>query len=256
MTLAKLLKDVTLGRAEASLSELFQVFQFPTDESTLAKVDLTASKVAELGWRFVPDINQGDLDTPRRIVFAQPDPVTVEIVKSELSRRETADLELKSSLLFDHKRSAADAKASKDQLRSETVLHSSLKTIAAFLTSAGGVLYVGVNDEGGIVGIEHDFDCMTSNPGRRNPDGWELVLRSFVRDRFKDGENVNDYITCDIVEIEGKLVARIKVAPRKSLSFVKGKDGFGLYRRQGNQTVQVTIEQLEEFIEFRRSFSE
>lgn len=256
MTLAQLLKDVARGGAEASLNDLFDVFQLPNDESTLAKVGLVAQKIKELDCRMIPDIDRGELTSTRRVIFAHSDLVTGELVKSELVKRESTGLELKSSLLFDHNRFAAEAKATKEQLRSEGVLHSCLKTIAAFLTSNGGILYIGVNDGGKAVGIEYDFPYTSSNPDKSKCDAWELALRAYIRDRFREGENVNDYVDCDIVEFEAKMVARIRVSPRKKISFLREKDGFALYRRQGNQTIRVTIDQFEEFLIFRRSLSE
>jgi hypothetical protein len=97
------------------------------------------------------------------------------------------------------------------------VVHSSLKTIAAFLTIAGEILYIGAEDGGAILGIQHDFLCMTNNPQKQNADGWELTLRGLIGGRFKDGEMVNDYVECTILELDQRSIARIKVAPRRQL---------------------------------------
>ena len=65
---------------------------------------------------------------------------------------------------------------------------------------------------------------------------------------------MNDYIECSILELDEHPVARIKIAPRKQLSFLKqkGSENYCLYKRQGNQSAIVTIEQVEEFIDLRR----
>lgn len=249
--LVALLAAVSRGTAEASILDLFETFELPPQESTLAKVVLLKDRVAELGLRLAPDFDHGELNSPRRVQFLEPSRVSEDQVRAELIRREAVDLEVKSSILYDHKRAAHDPNAKVTDLRSESVLHSCLKTIAAFLTSGGGVLYVGVDDTGALLGIESDFKCMTENVERQNSDGWELALRDFVKTRFKDGDSINDYLDCQIIRLDEVLVARIEVASRKSLSFLKGKDGFMLFRRQGNRTDQVQIDQVEEFIESR-----
>ena len=253
--LVQLLAQVANGKAEASLLDLFRVLDLPAEESTLAKVGLVDARIKDLGLALRPEVAKGELNSSRRVIFAQPAGITQDVVESEIAVRESSALELKSSLLFHHQRAARDTKASDEQLKSDDVLHASLKTVAAFLNSSGGMLYIGVLDDGKPIGIEYDFRCMTSNAEKRTADQWELILRAYVRDKFKDGETVNDYIDCAIVKLKGLLIARINVSARKKLSFVREKENgpFLLYRRQGNQTVQVTIDQVEEFLELRRN---
>jgi hypothetical protein len=251
-SLVQLLSKVSRGNAEASLVDLFEVLELPTGESTLAKVQMVDKKCRDYGLQIVPPIDKGELSSARRILFAQTEVVTEELIRRDLSRREAPDLELKSSLLYHHKRAAAQHNATKAELKSEDVLHSSLKTIAGFLTTNGGVLYIGADDQSQVIGLEYDFSCMTDDPAKQNPDNWELILRTYIRDRFKDGDSVNDYVGCYIMPVDGKLLARLEVSPRKLLSFLKEKDGTALYRRQGNQTIRVSIDQVEEFLELRR----
>lgn len=249
--LSTLLAAVVRGKAEATLEQLFSLLDLPREESTLAKIVAVGEQMTKMGLRLTPEITQGELDTVRRVDFIEPLRVSEETVYSELQRREASDLEFKSSLLYDHKRAAYDKSATGKDLRSEDVLLSALKTIAAFLTSGGGTLYIGVDDDGKIIGISFDFICMTSNPAKFSSDGWELTLRDLIKSRFKDGEAINDYVNCQIFSFEGKLVARIQIASRRRLSFLNGKNGCACYRRQGNRTEQVFIYQLEEFIESR-----
>ena len=251
--LAELLAKVTRGCGESSLAELFDVFDLSKSESTLSKVSIVAVEIERLRLKLIPGVSQGELDSNRRIAFADEGSVTSDTVKSELADRESDGLELKSSLFYDHKKAQLQPPVPRAALKSEEVLHSSLKTIAAFLTSGGGKLYIGIDDQSNVVGIEPDFACMTDKPERQNADGWELMLRNNIQGRFKDGDTVNDYVTCSIVELDHHPVARLSVSPRKTLSFLKHKDGFFLYRRQGNQTVHVGIDQVEEFISLRRA---
>jgi hypothetical protein len=252
--LAKLLQQATRRRAEATLVELFDTFELSQSEGTLTKVFLVNKQVSELGLRLVPGIEQGDMETIRRVEMVEPLPSTEAEVLEDLQRREAEDLELKSSLLYDHARAKNDPSATIAQLKSEAVLYSNLRTIAAFLTCAGGVLYIGVDDGGTVLGIEYDFPCVTDSKEKQNADQWELHFRSHIQDRFKDGKNINDYVSCSVMPIKGKLIARVEVAPRTKLTFVIAKGSCCLYRRQGNRTVEVPIDLVEEFIEFRKTF--
>lgn len=111
------------------------------------------------------------------------------------------------------------------ELRSENVLMATLKTIAGFLNSGGGTLYIGIDDLGTPMGIAFDFQCVSRDPTHQNSDGWGLALRDFISTRFRDGNTINDYVDCQILAINKVLAARLQIAARKRLSFVNGKDG-------------------------------
>jgi hypothetical protein len=251
--LAKLLQQATRRRAEATLPELFETFELNENSGTLANVFTVNKELSDLGLRLIPGIDQGELETVRRVELIEQPPVTEIQVLEDLKCREAAELELKSSLLYDHQRAKNDPNATVSDLKSEAVLYASLRTIAAFLTCRGGILYVGADDDGKVLGIEYDFPCLTDKKDKQNADGWQLHLRNRVQTCFKDGNSINDYISCILICIAGKLIARVEVSPRTKLSFlVKGGDSY-LYRRQGNRTTEVPIDLLEEFIDFRRT---
>ncbi len=244
--LGQMFSKVSRGLAEYSLTELFDVLGFDQQVSTLSKVQMVGAKLSELELTLIPDTTIGELNTPRRVIFSDRKAITPEYCAKEIEQGEGGRLEFKSSLLFDHKRAIAQPDAPMQQLKSESVLHSSLKSIAAFLTSGGGVLYIGVDDEMQPIGIEYDFQCMTSEAERRNCDQWQLIFRTFVRDKFKEGQAINDYIECSVVNLQEKPVVRVEVAPRRALSFLREGSGYALYTRQGNQTVQITVDRFEE----------
>lgn len=247
--LTEFLTLATTRGADASLEELFLIFGLPHHESTLAKV-VSAGQVLEgLGLILAPDLSKGELDTPRRIFPIENIEVTPELALVEINSPEAVDFERKSSLMFHHARATANPNAKSTELKSDEVIHSALKSVAAFLTSNGGTLYVGVDDNCNILGIEYDFRLL--GEGRRNEDGWELQLRNLLTGGFKDGDNVNDYVDVRFIKIENKCVSRVRVGPRKKLSFLKYKNSYHLFRRQGNRTEEVTIEQVEEFLAMR-----
>jgi Schlafen, AlbA_2 len=250
--LAKLLQQATRRQAETTLPELFKIFELASG-GTLEKITIVNKSLSELGLRLVPDIEHGEIDTSRRIEIAEPLRVTEAEVLEDIQRREGEGLELKSSLIYDHNRAKNDPDAKIAHLKSDDVLHSSLKTVAAFLTSSGGVLYVGVDNSGAVLGIEYDFPCIAASIEKQNADNWELHLRNCIEGRFKDGNGINDYVSCTVISIDGKQVARVEVFRRRKLAFLEVKGSYHLFRRQGNRTVEVPIDLVEEFIEVRRA---
>ena len=64
--------------------------------------------------------------------------------------------------------------------RNPIVLKSALRTIAGFLNTNGGTLFIGISDSKGLVGLEKDLRMCN----RHNNDGLEQKLRSLLATRF------------------------------------------------------------------------
>jgi len=89
---------------------------------------------------------------------------------SEITKGESLHLEFKSSFRWHIQKQQND----------DVITHACLKTVAAFLNGEGGVLLIGVEDHGGICGIEHDnlqnndkfsthfFNCFDSSLGKQH----------------------------------------------------------------------------------------
>lgn len=234
---------------ETTLHELLEALDMPDSTPTLDKLSHIRATLSACKLELVPGFAQGGLDTTRILRSAIAPNFETQTAIDAISAGESANQEFKASLIYDHKKAAYQPTPGAD-LKSDEVTHACLKTIAAFLTSHGGVLYVGVDNNGDPVGIEPDFNYLK---GQQTQDGWELHLRNLISGRFKDGSSVNDYVKVYHVEMEGKAIARVSVQRRRLLSFLKRNDKYQLYRRQGNRTVEVNIEEMEEFMAMRRS---
>jgi len=44
-------------------------------------------------------------------------------------------------------------------------------------------------------------------------------ITRLVKTRFKEGESKNDYVDCRIIRLDGKLLARLKIASRRRCVF-------------------------------------
>jgi predicted HTH transcriptional regulator len=136
-----------------------------------------------------------------------------------------------------------------EQYRSDNVLYSALKTIDAFLNCGGGVLFLGVNDDGTINGLHRD--CKILKHEEFNPDIFQLEIRNQVTGKFKEGLSINDYLDINIFLDQGLSFARLKVQGRKKSSYIIQDNLCRLYKRQGNRSVEVKIEDAEEFFYYR-----
>lgn len=82
-----------------------------------------------------------------------------------------------------------------------------VKSVVAFLNRYGGTVLVGVDDGGGLVGIEQDYPFVKS----RNRDGWVLWMTDVVSKTAGTVAATDLRVRCH--EIDGKTIARIDVTP-------------------------------------------
>lgn len=97
-----------------------------------------------------------------------------------------------------------------------------VKTIVAFANTKGGVLYLGIEDDGHICGLE-------------NPDATMLSVMNVVRDSIKPSAEM--VVQCEQVEMHGKQVVGVRVergANRPYYLAGKGMRPEGVYVRQGS----------------------
>jgi len=121
----------------------------------------------------------------------------------EISNGETEHVEFKESFFFDVNRSSSDDNYTKNATPNDTMFDSSIgKNIAAFLNTRDGRIYVGVSDNGTIVGLERDFQLMQKiQPKKESVDTLKLrfserlkkiipvwgVVHNLVEIRFIEG---------------------------------------------------------------------
>ena len=119
-------------------------------------------------------------------------------------------------------------------LESETVELKSVvvddikKEIVAFANSDGGTLYVGVRDDGEVVGLD-------------DPDGATLQISNMAGDAIKP--NVTMFIHYKTIENDGKKIVEVKVQRGTDRPYYISKKGMrpeGVYVRQGFSSVPAT----------------
>jgi len=118
----------------------------------------------------------------------------------------------------------------------KAIENSALKTIVAFLNTEGGTLFVGVKDDGNILGIEKDQFL--------NEDKFLLHFASLLNDRI--GKHYIEHIEWGLREVKGKKILRVTCKPSPSPAFLKN-NGEEFYVRNGPSSVQLSTSEVLEY---------
>lgn len=146
---------------------------------------------------------------------------------------ESISLEFKSSLQWDVRENKLNKK----------LRHSVLRTIAAFLNSEGGILVIGVEDNGNVFGLENDYSTT-----EYSKDKFLNLLNVLIKDYI--GLDISPYINMKIEEVQGKDICVVKVDKSHKPVFMK-TDGQEkqLYIRRGTTTHSLDSEETHFYIE-------
>ncbi|MEP6682917.1 MAG: ATP-binding protein [Parafilimonas sp.] len=109
------------------------------------------------------------------------------------------------------------------------------KTICAFLNSNGGLLFIGVDDNKSIIGLDFDFNL--SN-GKNSEDYFRLKFDNMMEQFI--GLSIKNNINAKFYKLEDKSIFVVIVSPsKKRLVFHRGKEGKELYVRGEASTLQI-----------------
>lgn len=135
---------------------------------------------------------------------------------------ESQTLEFKSSLRYDLKTGGA----------SKVLEQVIVKSVAGLMNAQGGILLIGVNDRGEVVGIDNDVAMI---PKRQDLDGYENHLTTLLEEGIGSAATANVRVLFD--ELAGKRVCRIvvKASPSPVWTKLKGAEET-FYLRLNNST--------------------
>lgn len=117
----------------------------------------------------------------------------------------------------------------------------SLKTIAGFLNAKGGVLFIGVRDDGTILGIKED--------SFENPDKMMLHLNHLITAKL--GKEATSLVHLSIVSIKKELILRVDCDASHQPIFVKTDKEELFYVRVNNLTQSYSIRNAVNYIKER-----
>ena len=151
-----------------------------------------------------------------------------EEVFSLIKKGEDEKLEFKSTLRINLHTGEHDKK----------VENASLKTIAAFLNSEGGVLLIGVADDREILGIEKD--------GFENNDKFNRHFTNLIKERI--GNEYLPYMNFEMVQIENKNVLKAECSRSNKPVFLKCDGNEEFYIRVGASTIQIAGSKIIDYV--------
>ena len=153
---------------------------------------------------------------------------------------ESSELEFKSSFRWDY----LEGKVNRDL---EKVI---LKSIAAFSNAGGGILLIGVADEGDILGLEQDYASL-----RGNRDGFELHLRNLLNQNFGK-VFATSCLSIDFAKSGEYEICKVEVKRGERPVFLEFTDKNGqktkkFFVRSGNSSQELQIDEASAYIKSR-----
>ena len=141
-------------------------------------------------------------------------------------------IEFKSSLRWDYR-------LSKMNKMLENVI---VKTIAAFLNTEGGMLFIGVDDDGNALGLDYDYSCLS----KKNRDGFLLTLTNLVNQKL--GKNLHKYISINIISLNEKDVCIVSVEKSNKPVFCGKSENDKFYIRASASSQPLAIQESYKYI--------
>jgi hypothetical protein len=153
-----------------------------------------------------------------------PDPEE-HTLRALIAAGETNTVEFKEAAAWNHFK-----KAKEESLRKHVA-----EAAAAFLNAAGGVLLIGVKDDGTILGVEEDMAA--ADPSKPNRDGYELFLRNFITGKL--GADATHACQVTFPTTGDKTICRIAIPASPKPVFLDGD----LIIRAGNQSKRLNAKE-------------
>ncbi len=116
-----------------------------------------------------------------------------------------------------------------------------LKALVAYMNTAGGILLIGVDDEGNITGIGAD--------NFENNDKCRLHFKNLINQHV--GLEFSKYLTMDIVVVNGEKVVVIECERSTQPVFLKTKQTEDFYIRSGPSSVKLSVSEVLSYLEKR-----
>lgn len=154
-----------------------------------------------------------------------------EAVLQLIRRGEGVDQEFKASLRTNLKNGEVDR-------RMEQAV---LKTITAFLNSDGGTLFIGVNDDGGLRGIDvQHFD---------NQDKFMLHVANLVNETI--GKRLLPFLELRLVTVQGTTIMAVRCSRSNTPAFLKMEKDEAFYVRAGASSMELKGREMVDYINLR-----
>ncbi len=148
-------------------------------------------------------------------------------LRSLLEAGESDRVEFKSSVRWDHRLEKLN----------KALEHVVVKTLAGFMNGSGGILLLGVDDDGRVVGVQKDYPTL-KKPG---PDGYEQHLMHLISTQLR--ADLCDLVHVGFHVVEGKDICMVTVSPSARPVYVHNGDLAKYFLRTGNATRELNTQE-------------
>ncbi len=151
---------------------------------------------------------------------------------NKIEKGESKFIEFKETLSLDVRKQSDKSYQSKKESYIELAV---LKTIAGFLNSEGGELFIGVNDQGKLLGIKNELDKLHKS----SKDKMQLHLKNLIKENI--GSSFNNFIITDLKNLGDQEIIHVICNKSDKEVFIKDKD---FYIRSGPSTDKLEGKEL------------
>lgn len=152
--------------------------------------------------------------------------------KKMIEAGENEKIEFKSSLRWDYRQE-------KPNKALEKVI---AKTISAFLNTTGGILIIGVDDEGEILGLDNDYNCIS----KKNQDGFLLTITNVVNNHL--GKSLHKFLQFEIITLNQKDVCIVKIQASDEPVFIGKQDNEEFFIRASASSQPLGVRETYNYI--------
>ena len=149
-----------------------------------------------------------------------------------IDKGENDYIEFKSSLRWDYRQEKVNKAL-------EQVI---VKTISAFLNTQGGMLFIGIDDEGNAVGLENDYQGFS----KKNRDGFLLALTNLINQNL--GKSCHKFLTINIVSLNEKDVCIVNIEKSNKPVFLGKGDKEEFYIRASASSQPMGLKEAHNYI--------
>ena len=158
-------------------------------------------------------------------------------IPSLIANGESEYIEFKSSLRHDYRQIKTDKNL-------ENVI---MKSIAGFLNAQGGILIIGVDNDGLILGLANDYWSLKA----KNKDGFQQRLVLLISNTF--GKDICSNIHITFHEINDKEICTLYIEPSHRPVYINDENRTVFYLRTGNVTNPLSTSETVKYLQNRTS---
>jgi hypothetical protein len=225
-------KESIRARLRVSVKRLLRKYGYPPEKqekATLTVLEQAEGLTLELTKEMIID-RVYNKDSQQNVAKEKSIPVTI---TERIRQRENDNRELKSSFRYDF-----NENMKRPNPRLEKVI---AKTVSAFMNASGGNLFIGVSDDGNILGLEQDYLTLK----KQNSDAFEIEVRQSV-EKYTRNKMANEYMKFEFHKVEGKEICEITVSstPKPVFIYDEGGKQQECYVRIGNASKPYTLDEF------------